>query len=93
MGFTDFSLLISLLVAVSRTNKPRVLADCLGNVDELAIDLSWMLHRSALSRHCAIAILLAFCEPTPANIATAISIALCSDTGQPFFSLFFGCLK
>ena len=75
MGLAEISPLLRLLVAETATNRPRALRDCLQDVHVLLVDLSWVMHRQALPRATAIAVLLAYLCPTEANIASAMIAA------------------
>ena len=83
MGFSNFTLLTALVLANAR-KRPFSLLEVFfddGDLTELMVDVSWLLHQRRLSRAASIAILVAYCNPTPENISCAMMLALFQPDG------------
>ena len=80
MGLHDLSLLIALILGACR---PKTIADALatGGFTHAVFDLSMLIHRHHFTREASIAVLLAFLEPSRANVAAALRVAFFSKTG------------
>jgi hypothetical protein len=80
MGLHDLSLLIALILGACR---PKTIGEAMaaGAFTHVIFDLSMQLHRNHFTREAAIAVLLAFLEPSRANVAAAMRLALFSKTG------------
>jgi hypothetical protein len=83
MGFNGFSLVISLVLAASASKRPLSLGEALvaGQFQQAIVDLSMQLHRNTLTREAAIAVLLAFVNPSLVTLAAAMRLALFSSSG------------
>ena len=83
MGFSNITLLTALVLANAR-KRPFSLPEVFfvnADLSELMVDVSWLLHQRRLSRAASIAILVAYCNPTPENISCAMMLALFQPDG------------
>ena len=82
MGLGDIALL-ALLFYRGRKKPETLYTVCrnAGPVETVLVDGSWLLHNTPLSRAASIAILVAHCDKTRANVATALTSAYFSSDG------------
>jgi hypothetical protein len=80
MGFHGLSLVIAIILEACR---PKTIGEAMaaGAFTHVIFDLSMQLHRNHFTREAVIAVLLAFLEPSRANVAAAMRLALFSKKG------------